>query len=288
MRSPEVSRTTRRAVYVVTLGILISCGDHPRSEANNRDSLRSRSPAVAVPESIPTPPRNTLARVAWRPFDHPRQDATDLGTGLVALTIDVYSNRVYPLEDTLVFRAEPKADAAVVGALIVERPERTTWRFAALLPPGVQPNFLTYRYDEGGVPTDSADASGRWVRGILGFTANGTALLGWASLDTKRAVSLSWIDAFDKQIPSFLETSQATLYSTLADAEAAHAGEPPPKGDYEFEEVLERRGQWLRVRMRWPYDSCYSRKEGTESREVWIRYLDDRGRPLVFYRTGTC
>jgi hypothetical protein len=41
--------------------------------------------------------------------------------------------------------------------------------------------------------------------------------------------------------------------------------------------------------VRWPYSPCQGdRTEGTQTRDVWIRYLDARGRPLMFYPTRGC
>jgi hypothetical protein len=226
--------------------------------------------------------------VAWIAFM--QRDTADFGTGLVALEIARGdTGRAYPLADTLVFRAEPRIDAPMVGALIVERPDPMNWETHGLVPDGTHLNFREYDYEESGVPTDSTDQSGRWVRGILGFSPTKTAVTGWASLDDKRVRALSWADHLAERAQFPIEGVEGRLYSTLEDGKAERGGEPFSPGRHNIEEILERSGQWLRVRIRWPYSPCEGDKtEGTQTRDVWIRYLDARGRPLMFYPTRGC
>jgi len=64
----------------------------------------------------------------------------------------------------------------------------------------------------------------------------------------------------------------------------------PRGGDDEYamhpEEV---RGSWMRVRLIVPSDNCVDRDSvARQTRRAWIRYLDDRGRPNVWYYTRGC
>jgi hypothetical protein len=49
---------------------------------------------------------------------------------------------------------------------------------------------------------------------------------------------------------------------------------------------FEVRGRWMRVSVRTPYDVCddFNRRDAKGKQSLhWIRYLDERGRPLVVY-----
>jgi hypothetical protein len=64
----------------------------------------------------------------------------------------------------------------------------------------------------------------------------------------------------------------------------------PRGGDDEYamhpEEV---RGSWMRVRLVVPSDNCVDPDSvPRQTRRAWIRYLDDRGRPNVWYYTRGC
>jgi hypothetical protein len=54
-------------------------------------------------------------------------------------------------------------------------------------------------------------------------------------------------------------------------------------------EILERRGDWLRVRLMQPAMICGAEpvRDGVTV-EGWVRFLDGRGRPLVWYYARGC
>jgi hypothetical protein len=51
---------------------------------------------------------------------------------------------------------------------------------------------------------------------------------------------------------------------------------------------VEARGPWLRVRVVTPSDNCEPDPAPRRTRELWIRYLDARGRPNVWYYARGC
>jgi hypothetical protein len=275
--------------FIAGLTALTACDQRADSRDTMKDSILGAAPSQATPAVGTTTTIGPLVRVPWAPFGEPAPDTVDLGTGIVALTVSFDDTaRTFPLEDTLVFRAEPRADAPIVGALIVDRPERMSWSTAGLIPAGARLNFREHGYEEAGVPTDSTDATGRWVRGILAFTPSRVPVHGWASLDAPGVQSFAWADRLAENVTFFLDSAGPRLFATLADAKAQRGGDRLPRERHEIEEILERSDSWLRVRIRWPYQACSDAMEGTRTREAWIRYLDDRGRPLVFYPTRGC
>jgi hypothetical protein len=275
---------------ITSLSALSACDQRTDSGAAPGDSTPLSAQPVLAVDSGTAGRTQLLVRVPWAPFGEPAPDTVDFGTGIVALTVSFDDTaRTFPLEDTLIFRDAPRADAPVIGALIVARSDRMSWSTAGLVPAGTRLNFREYGYEEAGVPTDTTDETGRWVRGILAFTPEKDPVRGWASLDAPWVKSLAWADRLAEHVSFFFNPSRARLFATLADARAGQGGEPlPPAERLEIEEILERNAQWLRVRIRWPYEACSDSKENTQTREAWIRYLDDRGRPLVFYPTRGC
>ena len=51
---------------------------------------------------------------------------------------------------------------------------------------------------------------------------------------------------------------------------------------------LSARGPWLEARVVEPSDNCEPDAKPARTRTVWIRYLDDRGRPNVWYYPRGC
>lgn len=53
-------------------------------------------------------------------------------------------------------------------------------------------------------------------------------------------------------------------------------------------EPLEVAGRWMKVRVVMPDYSCQPAEGPTSERTAWIEYLDERGRPRVWYYTRGC
>lgn len=260
-----------------------------------------RDPAPRAAQSTPTTvaaapaaaSRPELAPLEWAPSKDqladslfgPRADSSDLGVGLVALRIHGGAgDSLSPYTDTLHFRAAPRADAPVVAALVLGVTDPAMWRYEMLGPRGTRINVREYAYEESGVPVDSI--AGRWARAVVGWDTAGARVLGWADAsDTTRVELVRWADYLRERVWYFLDPKGARVYASLADT--AGPGDALPEG-YDIE-ALETRGRWMRMRLLWPYDKC----EGQDStkatrREVWAEYLDQRGRPKVFYPSRGC
>ncbi len=242
----------------------------------------SGQPDLGVSESPPA----TMARwqgTIWQA----RGDVVpgDLGQGVVFLGI-AEDKGARNLEDTLVLRATPDSAAVPVGAMLfsVAPDGQTTYRVAAA--DSLRPNLVEHGYEESGVPFDSTDRSGRWVRAILGYRANDSALVGWVDSKAPGAETKRWADVL----------ADGPIFFPRAELAAFHsAPEPsrqvsPPQTEPEYAMYGEEaRGRWLRVRVVQPSDLCTPPDSvRRETRTLWIRYLDDRGRPNVWYHTRGC
>lgn len=231
-------------------------------------------------------------RAAWAPHDG--RDAEDRGTGIVFLAGGGVGTA--PREDTLLFHARPAADAPPVAAVIVTYGADGGWRHDVAAPRPVAPRLLEYGYEEAGVPTDSADATGRWVRGVLGLDSAGAPVRGWAELRDGRTGQLRWAEHLVGQ-PVFLLRPSAEAFRQAPDGPVLpvpvpSAGTGALAMGTEIDVAIhpiERRGDWLHVRLVAPSDLCVPGDEWPRHEtRAWIRYLDERGRPLVWYYTRGC
>jgi hypothetical protein len=226
-------------------------------------------------------------RIPWQAHSDAKGPA-DFGIGIVALRLASDSGRVFPSTDTLLFLETPDAAAKPVGALLQERPRAGEWGYAALAPVGLRPNFLEYAYEESGVPIDSTDATRAWVRGLIGTDPAGVMLHGWTRLDSTRMTLLEWPAHLPAQRLTFRDTSRALLFASRSDAEANRNGVKLPSRRYTMEGIAAE-GPWMHVKFQWPFEACEdSDSVRHTSREFWIRYLDTRSRPLVFYASRGC
>lgn len=209
----------------------------------------------------------------------------DLGQGVVFLGI-AEDKGARNLEDTLVVRATPDSAAVPVGAMLfsVAPDGQTTYRVAAA--DSLRPNLVEHGYEESGVPFDSTDGSGRWVRAILGYRTNDTALVGWVDSAIPGTGTKRWASVLAEGPVFFPSAEQAVFYSSPDSSHRVPSPRPEPEYAMYAEEA---RGRWLRVRVVQPSDLCIAPDSARrDTRTLWIRYLDDRGRPNVWYHTRGC
>ena len=159
--------------------VVVSCRTE-RVPPRPADSASVVAPPTASQTSVPS----TWRTIAWEP--HAGVDPTDVGLGVVFLRrAEDKSGTVGT--DTLLLRAAPTPTAPLSGAMlfVVSTNGVTSYRVAAA--DSLVPNLVEYGYEESGVPFDSVDASGRWLRGLLGTTPDGTMRVAWMDT-TQRGV----------------------------------------------------------------------------------------------------
>lgn len=264
-----------RHIAVALLALGCSAGRQPVPDDTARASgSQATAPSVAMASWHSTP---------WQA--HAGVDPSDLGHGVVFLAV-AEDKGARGVADSLLLRALPDSNAAPVGAMIlaVTPDGAATYRVAAA--DSLRPNLVEHGYEESGVPFDSTDASGQWVRGILGFRADGSALTGWINLETQGVGTTHWAAALANR-PIFFPKPELAAFFSGPDS-ARPAPSPPREPDYAVYPE-EARGPWLRVRLVQPSDLCTPPDSvRRETRTLWVRYLDDRGRPTVWYHTRGC
>jgi hypothetical protein len=213
--------------------------------------------------------------------------ARDLGIGVV------YFPMKTPVQDErLVLRTLPDASAGQVAEFRFYMPDESRWFYDVSAKPGdtFAASLVEYGYEESGLPLDSIAADGRWARVIYGYAPDGSALLGWAALEGVEHVL--WRDWLPTRAAFFLEPGAALLADrpdgAVIDLDLARTSAAPPH-DYDYHlEPDSVAGDWLRLRVVTPSDACGL--QPVDRREVvgWTRYIDERGRPLVWFFSRGC
>jgi hypothetical protein len=149
---------------------------------------------------------------------------------------------------------------------------------------------LEYGYDVSGFVVDSLDASGHWARVQIGDTSAPASRHGWIDLRHPRVDFLHWASYLSELDGVFsLDPARLVLHRTPGGARLTRGLVRRFDADDHWLEILERRGDWLRVRLTQPAMICGAEpvRDGVTV-EGWIRFLDGRGRPLVWYYTRGC
>jgi hypothetical protein len=193
--------------------------------------------------------------------------------------------------DTVVIRSDPVASAPVIARFVYTFAEsheadapwgwRTETTEAGLIAADVE-----FDYEQKGLPVDSI--AGDWVRVIYALTQNGEPRMGWtrlrATLDAQR-----WTTILVARNLYFFDDASPAFYSSPGGARvniALARDQDSKRPDYTIvpEEIS---GPWMRVRIITPSNYCADPPNPIEH-TTWIRFLDDRGRPRVFYASRGC
>ena len=245
---------------------------------SRRCATRPSEPTRAA-QQLPEP----SVHVEWIP--HQDANRTDRGTGIVFLARKPGSGRARA--DTVLLRGHPDLAAPVVGAFIyTETAPGRAWSYAIVAPRRLRPNVLEFAYEEAGLPLDSVTADRSWGRALLGLARDGGMFRGWVQLDSTRVQHLFWSEELPRH-PLFLwPGASATLFDRPGGRALSRAAGPGNAGY--IMHPRETRGPWMRVRLVRPSDLCGGEDLASDTTTGWLRYLDDRGRPIVWYHTRGC
>lgn len=266
-------------VRLACVSTVAVAGCQAGTPAADRDSSRARR---SEPSAAPIAERPWRI-VPWEPYAG--VDPGDLGVG-VAYLRGAEDKGAKTGVDTLLLRSAPNADARPVGAMLFTVDSVGVTHYAIAAEDSLRPNLVEYGYEEAGVPFDSADATGRWLRAILGYAADGTARTAWVDTSQPGVGVVRWAEQLADRPIFFPKPERAALFST---ADSSRPLAVPPGGDDAYAiHPVEARGPWLRARLVEPSDNCEPDSVPRRTRTVWIRYLDDRGRPTVWYYPRGC
>lgn len=238
-------------------------------------------------------------------------DALDYGIGIVAFAASAMEGMAegedagaeFPRADTMLVLQAPAAGAPIVARFILRRPEAFSWSYALEAEEvGVEGNTLEFDYEELGVPVDSLAPGGEWVRVIYGFAA-AEPRYGWVRREEGREERRTRVILWEREL---LDGGRSLFFSRPAGGLAFYDGprgervrldlvatEDPPgdplTADFDYRlEPLEIVGRWMKVRVVTPDYSCQFDEGPTREEVVWIEYLDESGRPRVWYYARGC
>jgi hypothetical protein len=212
-----------------------------------------------------------------------RADSTpsDFGVGLLHF---VPGDRV----DSIWLLNAPDSAGEPNGLFVLDTATPAMLRYAVIAPDSLIPNLVEYGYEILGLPIDTIRAD-RWVRAILGFQQTGEPHKGWVRPDTVGVSLIQWADYLPKQGLVFFRAGQpGTLFTNPGDQLPALTVALEPPLDYTLE-PLEVAGRWMRARVRHPFRWCVDfNRDSVPTVELWLEYLDSRGRPAVYYPSRGC
>lgn len=183
--------------------------------------------------------------------------------------------------DTLLLHAGPGVGRPA-GRFLFASDGAGGWQYAIEWSDTLATNLLEFGYEEVGLPMDSLSTDGGWARVVPGFRMDGTPVHAWAVVGGRVQV-VRWPERLAERGLFFRDGVAPAFFAAPDGAPAAF---PLASDDYILH-PLEVRGPWMRVRAVTPADMCAD-PESPRSAELWIRYLDERGRPLVWYHTRGC
>jgi hypothetical protein len=233
---------------------------------------------IVMAACAPADGQGPLVRVeGWRHLFGP--GPVDPGAGLVA-----FGGEAASAADTIpLYRRRGDArPAGYVIRLTDTAAMAQTW--ALEWPESLATNLLEFGYEIPGLPADSAPGADGWISVLPGFAADGSPARAWTRPADHAAEFVAWNVHLPEHELFFREGVRPEFFAA---PEGGRVEFPLPAGGDYVLHPLEARAGWLKVRAVTPSDFCAD-PEAPATAELWIRYLDRSGRPLVWYHTRGC
>ena len=147
-------------------------------------------------------------------------------------------------------------------------------------------NLLEYDYEELGLPVCKIK-SNKWIEVIYGYDNNNYILTGWV-LVSEKSTLLKWNSFLKEKLVFFANPEKVNFFDDKNGKEVQFKLQPSEHMTYDYimrPQVT--KGNWMKVEVVTPSDYC-DNPESLERKVFWIQYLDDTGRPLVWYFTRGC
>jgi hypothetical protein len=221
-----------------------------------------------------------LEVVPWLGYD--TAAPLDRGRGVVAFSEQPTS---LGQVDSLPILASP-APGAPIQACFLQRFQEDTSPYALAAPPGSTSNLVEFDYEVMGLPVDSLGPKAAWARVVYAFDGERRPRLGWVSLGPPAVRLVLWADLLPSR-DLFLLDSVPWEFSDRPLGSPIPFAAPPSPHDYALH-PLTTRGAWLQVRIVVPSDVCVEPQPGVRTAVGWVRYVDARGRPRVWFSPRGC
>lgn len=192
-------------------------------------------------------------------------------------------------EDTVVIRRAPTDEAEIVARWIHRYGTEGTWEYRLETnEQNLLRGDIEWLYEENGLPVDTIAGDSSWARVVYAKDEGGDARLGWVRLNDRTIIEL-WPDVLMQQHLFFRRPDSVAFHVTPEGERVPleiQSGDTPDGLDYTMV-PLGAAGDWMQVEVTSPSDYC-AENAGTRKDTAWIRYLDARSRPRVWYFTRGC
>lgn len=192
-------------------------------------------------------------------------------------------------EDTVAIRNAPSDQAAIVARWIHRYGAEGVWEYRLeTAEEGLLRNDIEWSYEENGLPVDTIAANGSWARVVYAADGSGDTRLGWARLSERMRLE-RWPDVLSQQNLFFRHPDSLAFFDAPDGAAVPleiTTGDTRDGLDYAIQ-PLRIVDEWMQVVVTTPSDYCVDPPD-PQSDTTWIRFLDDRGRPRVWYYTRGC
>lgn len=190
--------------------------------------------------------------------------------------------------DSLIIYQYPEATSQEVAsfALIIDKKNRGYRYHIHSKRPLFSENLCEYDYEVLGLPIDTINESTQWFRVVYGFSDHNRPMKGWVKYQKPHCDFFLWATRLPKKVLYFEpEPKQPEFFDNpngkQVQMKLYRLANPDSRRFSYSLHPLEVRGSWMKVRVVSP--STMAQLPDLNSPTVWIRYLDKKGRPLVYY-----
>jgi len=169
-------------------------------------------------------------------------------------------------------------------AYLIQRGDGAAWNYRLVTRGDFTPQFFEYGGEQCGVPIDSVLDSGYWARVQYARTQAGRLKLGWVHLARHQNRVVMWPAVLPRHALFFADWVTPEFHGQPGGETRTGILEAGTR-DYILHSIRVE-GAWMLVRLMAPSDYCQD--DGVERGRFWIRYLDERGRPRVWFFTRGC
>ena len=147
---------------------------------------------------------------------------------------------------------------------------------------------VEYGYEADGIPVLELGADTAWMRVLYGTdTLTSQPRIGWVRAIPGRVGFVPWIDLLMDRGWLFFRSERDGPYHATPGGRRVDVSHVRPGGMFALyaEQV---RGDWMLVRVESPSEHCDLPPPVARQSFVWVRALDERGRPLLSYPSRGC
>lgn len=207
-----------------------------------------------------------------------RRRRREYGIGLVYLVADTSGSRT----DTIAVYGQASERSSVV-ARYVGTPDAP---LSLLAGDSLASSAIEFAYETQGLPIIERGADTSWVRIVYATDTTGAQpRTGWVRTTPGHVSDTTWTALFlATGALLFADASERAYYESPGGKEVSRS----TLRDGHTHEVIAAQGPWLLVKAVTPPEYCEEPAQRARNSYVWIRALDERGRPRVFYAPRGC